>query len=83
MLAFKNSNTRAAEKPSVKDNRSGRDLTVTVRLGNIRAAPDVSARVLYKLISGAKVSLLATNGNWYQVRLKNGLVAWAHRSIFE
>ncbi len=57
-------------------------LTVSVRIGNIRSAPKRSARVLYRLAAGAVVTRLAVQGDWYQVRLRNGTVAWAHRSIF-
>jgi len=57
-------------------------LKVAVRIGNIRSAPDGSAKVLHKLVKGASVTKLAEHGKWFQVRLRNGTVAWAHRSIF-
>jgi len=57
-------------------------LTVIARIGNIRNAPDLSGKVLYRLAQGAVVTKLAEQKGWYQVRLRNGTIAWAHRSIF-
>jgi len=57
-------------------------LTVAVRVGNIRSAPNTSAKIVFKLLKGAVVNQLSREGDWYQVRLKNGTIAWAHYSIF-
>jgi len=57
-------------------------LTVAVRIGNIRNAPDKSGKVLYRLSQGDVVTKLAEQNEWFQVRLNNGTVAWAHQSIF-
>lgn len=57
-------------------------LTVTARVGNIRNKPDKSGKVLFRLARGAVVTKLGEQKGWFKVRLRNGTVAWAHRSIF-
>jgi len=57
-------------------------LTVAVKIGNIRSAPSTSAKVVFKLRKGAEVKQLQRVGDWYQLRLENGSIAWAHDSIF-
>jgi len=57
-------------------------LTVTVNIGNIRNLPNSSGDVLFRLKLGSVVTQLKREGDWFQVRLANGTVAWAHESIF-
>jgi len=57
-------------------------LTVTAWIGNIRDKPDKSGEVLFRLARGAVVTRLGERQGWFKVRLRNGNVAWAHRSIF-
>ena len=56
--------------------------TVTANIGNIRIAPGSSADVMIRLKQGAVVTQLKREGEWLQVRLGDGRVAWAHESIF-
>jgi len=57
-------------------------LKVTARIGNIRDKPDRSGKVLFRLAQGAVVTRLGEQKGWFHVRLRNGTIAWAHRSIF-
>ncbi len=58
-------------------------LVVSVNVGNIRSRPNTSGRIVAKLRRGAAVARLAEQGDWYQVKLADGTVAWAHNSIFK
>jgi len=58
-------------------------LKVTASIGNIRNKPDRSGKVLFRLAQGAVVIRLAEQQGWFKVRLRNGVIAWAHRSIFQ
>lgn len=59
-------------------------LKVKVSIGNIRSKPDRSGKVLFRLAQGAVVTRLAEEQKgWFKVRLRNGTIAWAHRSIFQ
>jgi hypothetical protein len=57
-------------------------LKVRARVGNIRSKPDKSGKVLFRLAQGAVVTKLGEQQGWFKVRLRNGTVAWGHRSIF-
>jgi len=57
-------------------------LVVTVNVGNIRRDPHPKSQILYKLKQGTAVTRINIEGEWYQVRLDNGVEAWAHQSIF-
>ncbi|MBN4077099.1 SH3 domain-containing protein [Mariprofundus ferrooxydans] len=71
-------NAKIVQATATADNT----LNVAVRIGNIRSAPSRSGKVLYKLVRGTQVTKLSVQGEWFQVRLQNGAVAWAHYSIF-
>jgi len=71
------------EKASPPEASMAVRLKVAVRIGNIRNKPDRSGKVLYRLAQGAVVTRLAGQKDWFQVRLRNGTIAWAHRSIFQ
>lgn len=68
--------------PKKKTLSGSRRLIVHAMVGNIRSMPDTSARVLYRLKKGAIVTRLEIKGEWRKVRLRNGVIAWAHQSIF-
>jgi len=68
--------------PKKKSLSGSRRLIVHAMVGNIRSMPDTSARVLYRLKKGAIVTRLEIKGEWRKVRLRNGVIAWAHQSIF-
>jgi len=72
----------APKQVGVKAAHATVQLKVAVRLGNIRNAPDRAAKILHRLLKGTTVTKLAERGEWFKVRLRNGSVAWAHRSIF-
>jgi len=57
-------------------------LQVAVSLGNIRLEPNLQSTVLHRLKRGANVTRLKVEGEWYRVRLGNGVEAWAHESLF-
>jgi len=57
-------------------------LTIGVNVGNIRRDPHPQSEILFKLKQGDTVKRIKTEGEWYQVQLENGIVAWAHQSIF-
>jgi len=71
-----------ARPPAHKQVTAVKRLVVGVRVGNVRTMPDTSARVLYRLKKGAVVTRLDSKGEWLKVRLRNGVTAWAHQSIF-
>jgi len=76
------SNIQSTDQPKSKPNMTVK-MKVIVRLGNIRNKPDKSGKVLYRLMQGAQVTRLAEQGDWFQVGLRSGAIAWGHRSIFE
>ena len=76
------SNIQSTDQPKSKPDMTVK-MKVVVRLGNIRNKPDRSGKVLYRLKQGAMVTRLAEQGDWFQVRLRSGAIAWGHRSIFE
>ncbi len=57
-------------------------LKIAAKIGNIRDKPDRSGKVLFRLTQGAVVTRLGEQNGWFHVRLRNGTIAWAHRSIF-
>jgi uncharacterized protein YgiM (DUF1202 family) len=69
---------------AVKDQTSivEKELTVSVNVANIRSQPSTSGDVLFKLKRGEVVTELKRDGNWVQVRLTDGNIAWAHHSLF-
>jgi len=75
-------NVKLVVQPKSKPNMTEK-MRVAVRLGNIRNKPDRSGKVLHRLVRGAVVTRLAEQGDWFQVRLRSGAIAWGHRSIFE
>jgi len=73
----------AVKKAAQADARQFVRLKVGVRVGNIRDKPGLSGKVLFRLAEGAVVIKLAEQKDWFQIRLRNGTIAWAHRSIFQ
>lgn len=57
-------------------------LVVNVDVGNIRRDPHPKSQIIYKLKQGTAVTRISVEGEWYQVRMDNGVEAWAHQSIF-
>jgi len=68
----------AATTPSADTAR----VVVNVDVGNIRRDPHPKSQIIYKLKQGTAVTRISVEGEWYQVRLDNGVEAWAHQSIF-
>ena len=65
-----------------KNGSEATPLVVSVDVGNIRRDPHPKSQILYKLKQGSAVTRIHIEGEWYKVRLDNGVVAWAHQSIF-
>ncbi len=56
----------------------GKTGTVTASTLNIRAGARVDRAVVAKATSGTKLTILSTLGEWYKIKLSNGLVGWAN-----
>jgi len=65
-----------------KDKRFPREWRINVPIGNIRKSPNTSSPIVEKLRSGAKVTLIQQQGEWYAVRLPDNRSGWAHESLF-
>ncbi|HUU80150.1 MAG TPA: SH3 domain-containing protein [Acidobacteriota bacterium] len=65
-----------------KDKSFPREWRINVPIGNIRKSPNTSSPIVEKLGSGAKVTLIQQQGEWYAVRLPDNRSGWAHESLF-
>jgi uncharacterized protein YgiM (DUF1202 family) len=59
---------------------SASKLTVTVHLANIRSAPSLSASVLQLVSRGTTLTKTGAVGDFFQIRLKSGQIAYIHKS---
>ena len=49
----------------------------------VRASPEMSATELFTIHEGLKVQVRKENGNWYQIRLRDGKVGWLNKETVE
>lgn len=70
---------KEAEKIAPEETRS---LVVTVDVGNFRRDPHPKSQIIYKLERGSEVLAIGSEGEWYHIRMRNGVQVWAHQSIF-
>ncbi|NWF35472.1 SH3 domain-containing protein [Mariprofundus sp. KV] len=78
-----NSVLTAVKKPAATTRSAATSrVVVNVDVGNIRRDPHPKSQIIYKLKHGTAVTRISIEGEWYQVRLDNGVEAWAHQSIF-
>ena len=54
----------------------------TIQPTNIRRGPDLRYEVAIRVGTGTKMIVLAEEGEWYQVKLANGLTGYVHYSVF-
>jgi hypothetical protein len=59
------------------------ELRITGRVVNLRATPTTKAKVVVKVDRGEKVSLLASEKGWYQVRTQSGAQGWIWNTLAE
>lgn len=57
-------------------------VTLRVKSARVREKPSLKADVEAGLKKGDTVTLIKTKGNWYNIRLKDGRIGWAHKSLF-
>jgi SH3-like domain-containing protein len=76
----------ASERPSsettAQSEESIHTITVNVPVGNLRAKPTTDSKIIYKLAKGTTVTPKLVQKEWFVVQLENGLVGWAHQSLF-
>jgi len=68
----------ATPKAAAEDVR----MSVNVDIANIRSSAGRGGRIVIKLARGAVVTRIGKQADWFHVRLANGAMGWAHRSIF-
>ncbi|MBS7531712.1 SH3 domain-containing protein [Hazenella sp. IB182353] len=56
-------------------------IQVNVSLANIRSAPSLSATILQRVPRGMVLNKVGTSGQFYQIRLRSGKIAYIHKSI--
>ena len=55
---------------------------VVLKSGNLRSQPSISAEIVAKLNPSMEVESTGQYGEWYQVRLPDGISGWAHAILF-
>lgn len=55
-------------------------LKVTASLANIREHPSTKARILQRVGQGTVLNRTASTGDWQQIKLKSGQIAYIHKS---
>lgn len=56
-------------------------ITTTENMTNIRAAASLNSQVLQRVSAGTRIVRVGTVGDFYQVRLKSGQIAYVHKSV--
>lgn len=70
-----NTNTNTSTTTTAKT------VEVTSNSVNLRAEPSTSATILGSAAKGDKLTYVATQGDWYKVKLSNGTIAWVYSSL--
>ena len=75
----------SSEKPvgakSQSVEKSSKEMTVVIPVGNIREGPSVKEKILFTVARGDTLQVTGQKGNWYAVRLHDGRSGWAYRSL--
>lgn len=58
-------------------------LTTKVFMGNVRTFPSAKGKILCLVKQGDIVTSTLKTGNWYYITKENGVVGWAHQSLFK
>lgn len=70
-----------ARKGSITAPPSKGNVTVTAQLANVRNAPSMSGDVQQRVAKGTQLNATGKKGNWIQIRLKSGQIAYIHQNI--
>lgn len=71
---------KTTNKPPTS-NPKNQYIITTEYLSNIRSKPSLNATILQRVSKGTKIALVGTVGDFYQVRLRNGQIAYVHKSV--
>jgi SH3 domain-containing protein/type II secretion system (T2SS) protein B len=72
----------AVENEPAKKTFSWTGLSVPV-LSNIRTEPNPTAPVKYRISNGKRLRVTGRQGDWLELKLRNGSVGWIHESVVE
>ena len=50
---------------------------------NVRETPSLTGKRMGRIVSGQTVTVLATEGVWFKVRLSSGLEGWSHSAYLQ
>ncbi|TCS92348.1 SH3 domain-containing protein [Hazenella coriacea] len=59
---------------------TGKQLTVTVNLANIRTSPSLKATIKQRVVKGTKLNQVGVNGEWYVIQLADKSLGFVHNS---
>lgn len=59
---------------------SGKQLTVSVNLANVRTGPSLKATIKQRVVKGTKLNQVGVNGEWFVVQLSDKSLGFVHKS---
>jgi len=75
------STTNTDTNNNTSNTTTSKTVEITSNSVNLRAEPNTSATILASAAKGDKLTYLATQGDWYKVKLSNGTIAWVYSSL--
>jgi SH3-like domain-containing protein len=73
---------QSLSETTAQSEESIQTITVNVSIGNLRVKPTTDSKIIYRLAKGTTVTPKLVQEQWFVVQRGNGLVGWAHQSLF-